>query len=270
MDLETENRIAKILMKEAAELRRQADKEGAHAYLRERNERFRPNARFLTATVLGVQQANRVAEVNELWRVRKKERELDHKLRGTSKEKMSHRNLSDSSRSTSSGHREHNVLQTCTSSGQKEHTSHNAAPSKIEVVNSYSSDDGGLQDNEVEQFLHKRVKRGRGGVGPRMDEPGPYLPCPSLDSRTRLSVSPDVGDGEYRRGRVLGPEKPPSLKSNRSFDGGADEDDWKEMKKVKVERWRKHSKKQARKEEKDANKKKKERKSKHKHTSRHC
>lgn len=56
MDLETENRIASILMKEAAELRREAEKEGVHAYLREPNVRFRPNSRFLTATVLGAQQ----------------------------------------------------------------------------------------------------------------------------------------------------------------------------------------------------------------------
>lgn len=56
MDLETENRIAAILMKEAAELRRQAEKEGVHVYLQKPNVRARPNSRFLTATVLGVQQ----------------------------------------------------------------------------------------------------------------------------------------------------------------------------------------------------------------------
>lgn len=56
MDLETENRIAAILMKEAAELRRQAEKEGVHVYLQKPNFRVRPNSRFLTATVLGVQQ----------------------------------------------------------------------------------------------------------------------------------------------------------------------------------------------------------------------
>lgn len=56
MDLETENRIAAILMKEAAELRRQAEKEGVLSYLQKPNVRGRPNSRFLTATVLGVQQ----------------------------------------------------------------------------------------------------------------------------------------------------------------------------------------------------------------------
>lgn len=56
MDLETENRIASILLREAAELRRQAEKEGVRAYLEKPNVRLRPNSRFLTATVLGVQQ----------------------------------------------------------------------------------------------------------------------------------------------------------------------------------------------------------------------
>lgn len=56
MDLETENRIAAILMKEAAELRRQAEKEGVHVYLQQPKPRVRPNPRFLAATVLGVQQ----------------------------------------------------------------------------------------------------------------------------------------------------------------------------------------------------------------------
>jgi hypothetical protein len=56
MDLETENRIAAILMKEAAELRQQAER-GVHVYLERPKVRARPNSRFLTATVLGVQQS---------------------------------------------------------------------------------------------------------------------------------------------------------------------------------------------------------------------
>lgn len=56
MDLETENRIAAILLKEAAELRQKAEKEGVHVYLQQPKMRGRPNSRFLTATVLGVQQ----------------------------------------------------------------------------------------------------------------------------------------------------------------------------------------------------------------------
>ncbi|WZY86216.1 hypothetical protein YC2023_032600 [Brassica napus] len=57
MDLETENRIASVLLREAAELRRQAEKDGVRAYLEKPNVRHRPNSRFLTATVLGVKQS---------------------------------------------------------------------------------------------------------------------------------------------------------------------------------------------------------------------
>jgi hypothetical protein len=40
-------------------------------------------------------------------------------------------------------------------------------------------------------FAHDRVKRGRGAVGSRMDETGPYLPpCP--DYEEKLSRSPDA------------------------------------------------------------------------------
>jgi len=56
MDLETENRLAAMLMREAAELRRQSEREGVLAYLRKPDVRTRPNSRFLTATVRGVQQ----------------------------------------------------------------------------------------------------------------------------------------------------------------------------------------------------------------------
>ncbi|CAF2132689.1 unnamed protein product [Brassica napus] len=61
MDLETENRIASVLLREAAELRRQAEKDGVRAYLEKPNVRHRPNSRFLTATVLGVKQWIRYA-----------------------------------------------------------------------------------------------------------------------------------------------------------------------------------------------------------------
>jgi hypothetical protein len=56
MDLETENRLASLLIEEARRLQLEADREGVHAYLRKPNVRHRPNSRFLTATVRGVQQ----------------------------------------------------------------------------------------------------------------------------------------------------------------------------------------------------------------------
>ncbi|KAF5733247.1 hypothetical protein HS088_TW17G00789 [Tripterygium wilfordii] len=67
----------------------------------------------------------------------------------------------------------------------------------------------GLGDEEIEEFLHSSVKRGRGTVGSRMDETGPYLPACS-DSKDNLSTSPCVSEPCYMRSR----DKPSSLKSS--------------------------------------------------------
>ncbi|KAB2091928.1 hypothetical protein ES319_A03G229000v1 [Gossypium barbadense] len=197
MDLETENRIAAILLKEAAELKRQADKEGVHVYLQQPKVRGRPNSRFLTATVLGVQQANRAVEVNEMWRVRQKEIELNDRLKGRSKKDTSHiRSYGDTSNSSrrTSGKHESDFSASCSSSKRPDESSRSR------------EDDEGLRDEEIEEFLQSRVKRGRGSIGSRMDETGPYLPT---GSPGMLSTDPII-----REHRVtLGPKKPPSLKS---------------------------------------------------------
>ncbi|XP_076903042.1 uncharacterized protein LOC143557993 [Bidens hawaiensis] len=170
MDLETENRIAAVLMKEAAELRRLAARDGIDAYLHPPNVRVRPNSRFLTATVLGVQQSNRAVEVNEMWRAREKEKEMDNRSKKDSGSKpKSTRRVEDYASSSNSAIK------------------------------------GELRDNEIEEFLHSRAKRGRGTVGSRMDETGPYLP----DSEGYI----DMGYRESRRA-VLGPEKPHNLNSD--------------------------------------------------------
>ncbi|XP_076901253.1 uncharacterized protein LOC143555619 isoform X2 [Bidens hawaiensis] len=170
MDLETENRIAAILMKEAAELRRQAARDGIDAYLHPPNVRVRPNSRFLTATVLGVQQSNRAAEVNEMWRAREKEKEMDNRSKKDSGSKRKNDRRFEDYASSSN-----------------------------------STIEGELRDTEIEEFLHSRAKRGRGTIGSRMDETGPYLP----DSEGNI----DTGYRESSRA-VLGPEKPLNLKSD--------------------------------------------------------
>ncbi|KAK4438032.1 hypothetical protein Salat_0137300 [Sesamum alatum] len=202
MDLETENRIAAILLKEAAELRRQAQREGALAYLREPTVRSRPNSRFLTATVRGVQQANRVVEVNEMWRLREKQLELESRLRARN-ESSSGRGYNDVSESRRS--RGSNEVETSPSA---------SLSSKKRLIQDLNpAEDEGLRDDEVDEFLHSRTKRGRGAVGSRMDETGPYLPtCP--DASGEIPESPDE---EPKKARVLlGPEKPYSLKSSES------------------------------------------------------
>ncbi|XP_071729926.1 uncharacterized protein [Rutidosis leptorrhynchoides] len=205
MDLETENRIAAILMKEAAELRRQADRDGVDAYLKPPNVRGRPNSRFLTATVRGVQQANRVVEINEMWRVRQKEKELDDRVKKNDSRNISHNSISCLQKNTNT-----NRFDDCEWS-----SSFLCSSSKRR------SEDDGLRDQEIEEFLHSRVKRGRGAVGSRMDETGPYPGC-----KDKREASPDEGYRESRDKRViLGPEKPLNLKSCSSDDDDDDDDD---------------------------------------------
>ncbi|GJN27872.1 hypothetical protein PR202_gb15928 [Eleusine coracana subsp. coracana] len=71
MDLETENRLASLLLEEARRLQLEADREGVHAYLRKPNVRHRPNSRFLTATVRGVQQEFKYSVMYYVSRVKR-------------------------------------------------------------------------------------------------------------------------------------------------------------------------------------------------------
>uniref|UniRef100_A0A6N2LV75 Uncharacterized protein n=1 Tax=Salix viminalis TaxID=40686 RepID=A0A6N2LV75_SALVM len=211
MDLETENRIAAILMKEAAELRQRAEREGVHVYLEQPKVRARPNSRFLTATVRGVQQTNRAVEVNEMWRVRQKEIEMDDRLRERS-------GYDDNCSKNLWGCRRHSV---------NENNTRVSSSSSKRVGSSYSGEDEGLRDEEVEEFLHSRVKRGRGAVGSRMDETGPYLPpCP--DYKEKLSRSLDA----KLPGVVFKPEKPSLLKYHASSEEELGTERLKKAKKV--------------------------------------
>ncbi|KAI5448272.1 hypothetical protein KIW84_015627 [Lathyrus oleraceus] len=145
MDLETENRLAAMLMREAAELRRQSEKDGVLAYLQKPNVRSRPNSRFLTATVRGVQQANRAVEVNEMWRAREKELELDKRASGTSSRDKSsddkgYRNYSSSRNAErhDGADKSTGASASCSTKKEREHTPE------------------GLKDEELEEFLHSR------------------------------------------------------------------------------------------------------------------
>ncbi|KAJ8572451.1 hypothetical protein K7X08_008962 [Anisodus acutangulus] len=219
MDLETENRIATILLKEAAELRRQAESEGALSYLHRPNVRGRPNSRFLTATVRGVQQANRAVEVNEMWKLRQKELELENRLKQRSADKNS------DSKCHSFSFSERRSREKCdTDSGT-------SGSKKREIQDSHSSEDEGLRDAEIEEFLQSRVKRGRGTVGSRMDEAGPYLPS-SPDPRERESASPETKLSKKRGYHVvIGPEKPVWLNSPGSSENESLLDDKREVQK---------------------------------------
>ncbi|URE13890.1 hypothetical protein MUK42_24676 [Musa troglodytarum] len=258
MDLETENRLAALVMEEARRLRLQAEKEGVHVYLHQPNVRGRPNSRFLTATVLGVQQANRTVEVTEMWRAREKELELEAKLEDRSK-KQRHKSRGEKHRTnsphmgSSSRHKKENTK-----------TAISCSTSKQDLEDCCSYEDDGLRDEEVEEFLHSRAKRGRGAVGSRMDEAGPYLSqtCSDQDGR---SPSHDVRVKEEWENRILGPEKPSFLK----LDSALCDDSDTETRVCHTSGSRKcHSKKRRSREEKLGKRKRTEKRSKHHSKSR--
>lgn len=88
-----------------------------------------------------------------------------------------------------------------------------------------------------------RVKRGRGAVGSRMDETGPYLPSCQDSSMEDLSFMGGVSRKERDRTAILGPEKPSSLVSWSSSEEESDEEKHKKSKKMKKASSSKHSKK---------------------------
>jgi hypothetical protein len=85
--------------------------------------------------------ANRVVEVDEMWRAREKELELESKMKGRSKDRDDFR-----------GEKRKSDLRNHISSSrvEQEGTTYN---------NSYSDQEDGLRDDEIERFLHSRSVR---------------------------------------------------------------------------------------------------------------
>ncbi|PUV26693.1 hypothetical protein GQ55_J001300 [Panicum hallii var. hallii] len=184
-----------------------------------------------------------------MWRAREKELELESKMKGRSKD-------CDDSR----GEKRKSEMRNHSSSSRVEQEG-------TTYSTSYSDQEDGLKEDEIERFLHSRVKRGRGAIGSRMDEPGPYL-----DSSSRChenGPSPDIRLEEKWERRVQGPEKPLFLRSKSPDDhwcketldgrGSSSEPQSKKEKKRKSEK----------KEKRDKRKEKDTKKSKHRHHHHH-
>jgi hypothetical protein len=194
--------------------------------------------------------ANRVVEVNEMWRAREKELELESKMKRS-------RGLGDAR-----GEKRKSDLRNQSSSPRVEEEG-------IAYNSSYSDQEDGLGDDDIEKFLHSRVKRGRGAVGSRMDEPGPYLNVASRSQENEPNADTRVEEKWERR--VQGPEKPLSLRSRspddywrrEALDG---EPSSPELHKKKEKKKEKSSEKKDRKERR---KKKDKKKSKHRHHHHH-
>ncbi|GJN03174.1 hypothetical protein PR202_ga20584 [Eleusine coracana subsp. coracana] len=177
MDLETENRLASLLLEEARRLQLEADREGVH--------------------ISAKTESNRVVEVNEMWRAREKELELESKMKGRVRD---HDDSRGEKRKNDLGH---------------QGSSSRLDQERINYNSSYSEQEDALGDDEIEKFLHSRVKRGRGAIGSRMDEPGPFLDSSRHQGN---EPSPDIRVEEKWERRVQGPEKPLFLRSKSPDD----------------------------------------------------
>lgn len=119
----------------------------------------------------------------------------------------------------------------------------------------------------IEHLVIGRVKRGRGTVGSRMDEAGPYLPS-SPDPREKESASPDMKLSRGSRDHVvIGPEKPVWLNSSGSSESESPSDDKRKApKKAKSSKhhdhYRKHKSKKKSKDKEDKRRRREEKRAK--------
>lgn len=114
--------------------------------------------------------------------------------------------------------------------------------------------------------LDDRIKRGRGAVGSRMDETGPYLPS-SSDIGGKQSITPLTDKREWQEKRVvLGPEKPSSISECSEDESDREMQMTKKVRSNKEDSGKHKSKEKSR--SKDKKKKKRERKEK-KRSSKH-
>lgn len=168
--------LASLVIRDARARADGVDKDGVLAYLHRPKTRERPNETFLANTLRGVRSANE----RDARRANDAERSPANR-RGA--RRRDDRPDADGSPSPSSS---------------TTPTSSSSSPSP-----SASSRDG---DAELAAFLSRpgRVRRGRGAVGSRADEPGPHLPPPSSSTRVRADgyayVAEDPEDAVDHRG----------------------------------------------------------------------
>ncbi|KAF8112352.1 hypothetical protein N665_0065s0121 [Sinapis alba] len=144
-----------------------------------------------------------------MWRLRRTEIEFDERLKRKSREESSSGQSEQNDRRT--------FVKRCTLVDENVARS---SPSSSQSRNKrwqpdYDDDGKGLGDVEVETFLQSRVKRGRGSIGPKMDEPFPCLPV------TELPTTSDTGD----RKLVVQPERWPLLRHNTDSSSSSSSDD---------------------------------------------
>eukprot|EP00884_Botryococcus_braunii_P004634 jgi/Botrbrau1/14171/Bobra.182_3s0109.1 len=181
MDAQTEAELAALIMKDVSQLTDMAQDRGVTAYRLRPVQRERPNERFLQGTLRSVHFANRRAEEEEMWQ--KRQLQLQRLGKESRAQKLDFRSNDYQERESKRRRRS-----STESKGDSSGVSGDQSTSKSSTSCSMDSEQGkivqgdegeslqGLQDEELQAMLTKRQVRGRGSVGPRCDEPGPFLP----------------------------------------------------------------------------------------------
>ncbi|CAL5050126.1 unnamed protein product [Urochloa decumbens] len=220
MDLETENRL---LVEETRRLRLQDDKEGVQAVSPKPGVTQCPNSRFLSATVVGIQQANQIAEADEMWHAREKKIGIKQDSRSLATSSLVKYSRSVSYSDSEDDSSDDELEEFLHPRVKRERVPYSDSEDELSdddleeflhprVKRRYvSSSDSEDSDDELEVFLRPRVKQGRGTSGSRMNEAGPDLTTPS-GRKNKLPGSDIQVKGE-REHQVQSPGKPIFLRS---------------------------------------------------------
>lgn len=224
-----ESVLAELIERDVQQLTERALDQGVTAYLERPVHRVRPNERFLQATIRNVAGSNRREQEAQLWEAhRSHQRLLNYRRLGSGQREIrlpsggSEYMQQQQHASSGARHRRRRRDDADKSSGPTDcsNSESSGAGSVPSSSHGNTCQDGGMGIHEMEAMLGARRVKGRGAVGSRAEEPGPYLPrsyvTPGLHDECR-------DDGPAAPRRLLGPAAPEWLRQRNTVAGTADE-----------------------------------------------
>ena len=181
--------LASLILQDVEKRGEAVRERGVTAWAHRPREREQVNERFLRNTLRGVDSSNRRVEQQAVRsgspapgaggakRVRPEDVVVDHGRGGAGSTRRGSEGTSSSSSSAAAS----------------------SSDSEPDAKPSAGNGKGGMRDDELAEFLSRpRVKRGRGAVGSRADEPGPFLPGGGAEHKVG-GYSLVLADEETRR-----------------------------------------------------------------------
>mmetsp|Transcript_13396 Transcript_13396/g.33755 ORF Transcript_13396/g.33755 Transcript_13396/m.33755 type:complete len:277 (-) Transcript_13396:515-1345(-) len=189
------------LLGRAAQLKERSAADGVLAFLRKPVERARPNERYLQNTLRGMNFANRRADEAEMWE------RLEH---ARARERRERRARIAEQRRAGRQHGWQSDDGEVTGSDSAGDRHAGGGETADEEVHEEAGVGEGQEATQLESFLAGKRARGRGAVGSRVEDAGPYLPGGATAARAE-------GDGVAGGARPpQGPDAPPWLRRGGS------------------------------------------------------